>query len=118
MTRTKSTVTRRQLKPLPVRAVEARSRARSLRVRVYVVQPGQHYRTISQSGNGTYRQVRTRDGWTCTCQGFEFTNCCKHLAQVERRSEREGWTFGRIARHCSAADQATTDLIYSMLRAD
>lgn len=85
-------------KPQAARQVEARSRARSLRVRVQVIEPARHYITRSQSDASiSYRIDRTSTGWTCECQGFMFTGICKHLAQVERRSEREGWTFGKVA---------------------
>jgi len=87
------------LKSLEVRQIEARSRARQSRVRVEVVMPSRHYRSRSQSVAGSsYNLDRTSAGWTCECDGYRFTGCCKHLAAVERRSEREGWAFGRIAR--------------------
>jgi hypothetical protein len=86
-------------KPQEARAIEARGRARSLGVRVEVVAAGREYRSRSQSHSHTMDTVRrTPVGWTCDCPGFTYTNCCKHVAQVERRSEREGWPFGRIAR--------------------
>lgn len=85
-------------KPQQAREIEARSRARSLAVRVLVIEPGRRYQTRSQSQPGlVYDIVRTPAGWACGCDGFRFSGVCKHLAQVERRSEREGWTFGRIA---------------------
>ncbi len=85
-------------KPLAARQVEARARARTRGVRVEVVSEARHYRTRSQSQPGTvYQVLRTPAGWACSCDGFLFTNCCKHIAQVERRAEREGWSFGRIA---------------------
>ncbi len=98
---TAKTTTRRQLKPITAREIEARSRARDLRVRVYVVEPACCYYTKSQSGDAEgYHVARdVRGDWTCECKGFHYTGCCKHIAQVERRAEREGWTFGHIARH-------------------
>jgi hypothetical protein len=45
----------------------------------------------------TYRIERSRFGWACECEGFMFTGMCKHIAAVERRSEREGWKFGAVA---------------------
>lgn len=62
-----------------------------------VIVAGRHYQTASQSRPGlTYRLDRTRAGWQCACDGYRFTGCCKHLAQLARRAEREGWDFGRI----------------------
>jgi hypothetical protein len=84
-------------KPQPARQVEARARARTLGVRVEVVSEARHYRTRSQSQPGeAYQLVRTPAGWACSCLGYEHTGCCKHLGQVERRAEREGWAFGAI----------------------
>lgn len=85
-------------RPLAARQIEARGRAKHLGVRVEVVVLAKHYRARSQSDPTiSYNLDRTADGWECECKGFEFTGCCKHLAAVERRSEREGWKFGRIA---------------------
>jgi hypothetical protein len=85
-------------RPQEARQIEARSRARELGVRVRVIGAGRSYETPSQSQPGTtYVVTRTPIGWTCDCPGFPFTGCCKHLGQVERRSEREGWSFGRVA---------------------
>lgn len=85
-------------RPQEAREIEARSRARNLGVRVEVIEPGMAYSTRSQSEPGTvYTITRERGGWMCECKGFQFTGVCKHLGQVERRSEREGWNFGRIA---------------------
>jgi len=85
-------------RPLAARQIEARGRARTLGVRVEVVAPGRHYTTRSQSDPGVVHALtRTLCGWVCTCLGFIHTGVCKHLAAVERRSEREFWTFGRIA---------------------
>ena len=72
-------------KPPEARQVEARARART-------------YVAASQQQPGTvYAIERTPVGWACSCEGFAFTGCCKHLGAVERRSEREGWKFGAIA---------------------
>lgn len=85
-------------RPQAAREIEARARARELGVRVEVVEPGMAYRTLSQSQPGVvYTVMRERHGWSCECPSFVYTGCCKHLGQVERRSEREGWAFGRIA---------------------
>ena len=85
-------------RPQDAREIEARGRARTLGVRVEVVQPTRAYRTRSQSQPGTvYTIQRGTRGWVCTCPGFQYTGCCKHLGQVERRSEREGWEFGTVA---------------------
>lgn len=85
-------------KPQPARELEARARAKSLRVRVAVVSEARSYVSISQSQPGiTYRIERSRHGWSCECEGYRFTGCCKHLGAVERRSEREGWPFGVVA---------------------
>src|SRR5688500_12559936 len=85
-------------RPFAARQIEARGRARHLGVRVEVVAPGRHYLSRSQSEpDAVHALTRTPIGWSCTCPGFAFTGCCKHLGQVERRSEREGWAFGRIA---------------------
>lgn len=85
-------------RPQEARQIEARARAKDLAVRIQVVEPGAAYSTRSQSEPGAvYTMTRERDGWQCECRGFVFTDICKHLGQLERRSEREGWTFGRIA---------------------
>lgn len=85
-------------RPQEAREIEARARARDLGVRVTVLSPATAYRTRSQSDPGAvYTIQRSATGWYCTCPGWVYTGCCKHLGQVERRSEREGWLFGRIA---------------------
>lgn len=85
-------------RPQAARAIEARARARQLAVKVQVMEPGQAYCTRSQSQPGVvYHVTRERGGWQCECSGYVYTGVCKHLGQVERRSEREGWAFGRIA---------------------
>ena len=87
------------LKALDARQIEARGRARDLRVRVQVIEPQMAYSTRSQSITGaSYNLDRTRAGWQCECKGWEYTGVCKHIAQVERRAEREGWSFGKVAR--------------------
>lgn len=91
------------LKALEARQIEARGRARTQGVRVEVVRPGREYVTRSQSRPGLiYRISRTAEGWACGCEGFQYTGCCKHVGAVERRAEREGWAFGRIARPARA----------------
>lgn len=85
-------------KSLPARTLEARNRARKLSVRIEQVVAARHYRTRSQSQAGvSYNLDKGSKGWTCECQGYYFTGCCKHLAGLQRRSEREGWDFGKIA---------------------
>lgn len=86
------------IKPFAARQVEARSRAKRNGVRVEVVESGRSYQSRSSSRAGVVHHIgRTAKGWSCSCEGFTFTGCCQHIAQVERRSEREGWTFGTIA---------------------
>ena len=77
-------------KPPAARQVEARARARVCRVKVTVIVAGRHYTTRSRSTGEPYTLRRTPAGWACTCRGYYETGCCKHLGQVERRSEREG----------------------------
>jgi len=85
-------------KPQAARQIEARARAKRLGVRVAVVSHARSYVSASQSTPGTsYRIERCHHGWSCECDGFLFTGSCKHLAAVERRAEREGWDFDRIA---------------------
>ena len=85
-------------KPPAARQLEARARARTLGVRVAVVSEARRYVAAGQSAPGTlYAIERTPAGWACSCQGYEHTGICKHLGQVERRAEREGWAFGHIA---------------------
>ena len=84
-------------KPQEARQCEARARARQLGVRVAVVSEARSYVSNSQSTPGTtYRIERSRHGWSCECDGYQFTGICKHIAAVERRSEREGWRFGTV----------------------
>lgn len=82
---------------LAARRTSARSRARVNRVRVQVIDPQQHYISVSQSTGETYHLTSGCHGWQCTCKGFQYTGMCKHLGQLERRSERENWEMGSIA---------------------
>ena len=92
------TQTTRFSRPQAAREIEARARARQMGVRIEVIEPGMAYSTRSQSQPGVvYTITCEREGWRCECPGYVYTGCCKHLGQVERRSEREGWPFGRIA---------------------
>jgi hypothetical protein len=76
-------------RPFETRQLEASSRAKNRGVWVYVVEDGQCYFTHSQSQDGViYHITRERAGWLCECPGFTYTGCCKHIAQVERRSCR------------------------------
>ena len=85
-------------KPLEARQVEARARARTYGVKVAVLSEARRYVSASQQQPGVvYAIERTPAGWACSCEGYEFTGCCKHLGAVERRSEREGWLFGHVA---------------------
>ena len=84
-------------KPLTARLFEARARAYERGVRVYEVEPHRCYWTRSQSGHDVYHITRSAEGWECECIGYLYTGMCKHIAQVERRSEREGWRFGKVA---------------------
>jgi hypothetical protein len=85
-------------RPQAARQIEARARAKQRGVRVEVIEPRRWYRTRSQSNPGeVYNLARVLHGWQCSCPGYLHTGVCKHLGQLERRSEREGWAFGRIA---------------------
>lgn len=85
-------------KALSARTLEARNRARVNGVRVERIVPGKHYTARSQTQPGvSYNLDRGAQGWTCECPGYFYTGCCKHLGALARRSEREGWDFGRIA---------------------
>ena len=85
-------------------------------MRVAVVSEARRYVTASQSAPGTiHAQERTPAGWACSCDGFLFTGCCKHLGQVERRAEREGWDFGAIAPLHRAAKYFPIDLPESVV---
>lgn len=35
-----------------------------------------------------------RNGWTCTCKGFQFRKNCKHIEEVE--NNRCGWGGGAL----------------------
>ncbi len=84
-------------KPEEARQCEARARARTLGVRVAVVSEARSYVSNSQTTPGhTYRIERSRFGWSCECEGYQFSGMCKHLGAVERRSAREGWSFGVV----------------------
>lgn len=104
-------------KPQGARQIEARARARAMAVKVTVVVVAREYTSRSQSTGETYTIRRTPAGWACTCRGYYETGCCKHLGQVARRSEREGWAFGRIAplskvaRHFPLTDPAPLPVV-------
>jgi hypothetical protein len=87
------------LRALSARRNEDRRGDRTLRVRAEVFAPAPHYLARSQSGQGAYQIDHTATGWVCACDGYRFTGCFKHVAGVERRAEREGWTFGTTARN-------------------
>lgn len=85
-------------KPFSARTLEARARSKVEQVRIGVVSEARLYVTIGPTTTGTpYTLERLRKGWTCTCLGYQYTGCCKHLGALERRAEREGWPFGVIA---------------------
>ena len=85
-------------KPAEARQLEARAHARTRGVKVAVVSEARRYVAASQQQPGVvYAIERTPAGWACSCEGFLYTGCCKHLGAVERRSEREGWPFGHVA---------------------
>src|SRR5436305_13885810 len=85
-------------KPQPARQLESRARARTFGVKVAVVSEARQYVTASQSQPGQLNTIqRTPVGWACSCDGYLRTGCCKHLGAVERRAEREGWRFGKVA---------------------
>lgn len=86
------------MKTFDARVLEARARSKEQQVRIGVVSEARLYVTISPTTTGEpYTLERSKRGWTCTCAGYHWTGCCKHLAALERRAEREGWTFGIIA---------------------
>jgi hypothetical protein len=90
-------VARQFSKPPEARQLEARARARSLGVRVAVVVEAGRYVSHSRSEPGVVHTLqRTRDGWCCSCRGYTYTGCCRHLGALERRASREGWPFGTI----------------------
>ncbi len=79
--------------------IEARERSRDVRKRLFEVQRRAEYAAESASQPGyLYRVVRERDGWRCDCLGFYHRGYCRHVGQLQRRSEREHWSFGRLAR--------------------
>lgn len=58
--------------------------------------------TVSKDGDATYKLVKIKDHWGCTCQGYYFRGACKHIdllkgrvadselaARVENHSRRE-----------------------------
>jgi hypothetical protein len=84
-------------KPQEARELEARARAKRLGVRIAVVSEARQYVSASQSQPGiVHTMQRTAAGFVCSCDGFMFTGCCKHLGAVERRAAREGWDFGSV----------------------
>lgn len=87
------------MKPFAAREIEARDRARQLAVRIRCVTAGKEYTTHSRTTATVYHLRRWSSGWKCDCLGYQHTGCCKHLGQLERRAEREGWRFGAIAPH-------------------
>lgn len=77
-------------KDLNVRHLEARTRARVQRARIYEVEPGTYYQARSQSDPGTVHHLhRGPAGFTCTCPGATYTGMCYHLGALGRRFERE-----------------------------
>lgn len=85
-------------KPQSAREIEARARARAHGVRVAVVAATARYVAHSASRPGLIHTLqRTPAGWICSCEGYEHTGCCQHLGALQRRAERDGWAFGRIA---------------------
>jgi len=85
-------------KPLSVRVLEARTRARSHKTRIYEVIPLRLYRTPSESEPGVWRTLRMTPAGhiTCDCPGFTNSGMCRHAAALLRRLERIG-VEGRIA---------------------
>ena len=93
------------------RQLEARTRARTLGVRVAVVSEARRYVSASQSQPGTVHAIaRTPIGWACSCDGYLHTGVCKHLGAVERRAAREGWASGRLAPLATVARSFPLDL--------
>ena len=85
-------------KPLAARHIEARGRARQQLAKVHVIRHAHEYKALSQTEPGTIHFLtRGRSDWMCSCSGWRYTSSCYHLGQLQRRSAREGWTFGRIA---------------------
>lgn len=87
-------------KPIDARLVEAEGRAAHKHVRVTEIVPGRRYVSLSQSEPGVkYEQEKTPHGWICKgCKGYKHSGMCKHIGQVSRRAQREGWAFGQVAR--------------------
>lgn len=80
-------------KPLAVRVLEGRTRARSHKTRCIVVVPRKVYRVHSESEPDTYRTVTIGyRGARCDCPGYALGRSpCRHICAVLRRAEREGW---------------------------
>jgi hypothetical protein len=100
------------------REIDARARAKKLGVFVTVRLAREWYQSPSQSNPGEiYDLVRTGRGWACTCKGWQFTGLCKHLGALERRAEREGWSYGfRVARPITPVARPADEMVYDAIR--
>ena len=84
-------------RPFTARQIEARGRARSLGVRVEVVDPGPTTCHAASPTPAPFTCSPAPDRLGLHLSRLHLHRRLQAPRAVERRSEREGWAFGRVA---------------------